>query len=191
MAKKKIEEKIATIGQFTKPKDPTEEVKKTEVPEKETKEVPEEETRGVPPVEEKLKLEGLTPEQIKERILKLVTEVASRGLSEEEKIKFIGDFEFWNGILFEILDIGNNLKGVLGQTSFTLTPGQALLTYLIGTGTLVVLLRPDLSAKLFKKKVEVKPVRKKEKKPKEKLEKKEKPEVEEKTEKKEIEEVIS
>jgi len=146
--KNPIDEKIAQIGDYVSPKvegeevPPEEEVKEeippTEAPPKET-----------PPIE---KLKELTPEELKEKIVKLVSEVGSRGLTEEEKIKFIGDFKFWNGALFELLDIGNNLKTIAGRTSLTLTPGQALLIYLGLTGGLVVLLRSDLQQKIFKTK---------------------------------------
>ena len=145
MAKKKksIENRIAQIGNYVSPKVEGEEVP----PEEEVKEeIP---STEIPPKE---KLEELTPEQLKEKIVKLVSEVGSRGLTEEEKIKFIGDFKFWNGALFELLDIGNNLKTIAGRTSFTLTPGQALLAYLGGTAVLLVLLRSDLQQKIFKTK---------------------------------------
>jgi len=146
--KKNFEDKIATIGDYVSPKVEGEEVP----PEEEVKEeVPPTEAppKEVPPVE---KLKELTPEELKEKIVKLISEVGSRGLTEEEKIKFIEDFKFWNGALFELLDIGNNLKTIAGRTSFTLTPGQALLAYFGGTAVLLVLLRPDLQAKIFKMK---------------------------------------
>ena len=74
-----LENKIAQIGNYVSPKEgalPEEEVKE-EIP----SEVPPEEG----PTEEKP--EELTPEQLKEKIIKLISEVSSRGLSEEEKIK--------------------------------------------------------------------------------------------------------
>ena len=150
MAKKKksIENRIAQIGNYVSPKVEGEEVP----PEEEVKEeIPSTEIppKEVPPTE---KLKELTPEELKEKIVKLISEVGSRGLTEEEKIKFIEDFKFWNSALFELLDIGNNLKTIAGRTSFTLTPGQALLVYLGGTAILLVLLRSDLQAKIFKTK---------------------------------------
>jgi len=155
--KNPIDEKIAQIGDYVSPKvegeevPPEEEVKEeippTEAPPKET-----------PPIE---KLKELTPEELKEKIVKLVSEVGSRGLTEEEKIKFIEDFKFWNGTLFELLDIGNHLKTIAGRTSLTLTPGQALLIYLGLTGGLVVLLRSDLQQKIFKTKPKERPPKEK------------------------------
>ena len=146
--KNPIDEKIAQIGDYVSPK-----VEGEEVPPKEEvkEEVPPTE---VPPTEipPKEKLAELTPEEIKEKIVKLVSDIGSRGLTEEEKIKFIENFKFWNSALFELLDIGNNLKTIAGRTSFTLTPGQALLAYLGGTAVLLVLLRPDLQQKIFKTK---------------------------------------
>ena len=156
--KKNFEDKIATIGDYVSPKVQGEEVP----PEEEVKEeVPPTEAppEEAPPVE---KLKELTPEELKEKIVKLISEVGSRGLTEEEKIKFIEDFKFFNGVLFELLDISNNLKGILSKAHPTLTPGQALLVYFVVTGGLIVVLRPDLQAKLFKKKPEVKPVEKEE-----------------------------
>ena len=145
MAKKKksIENRIAQIGNYVSPKVEGEEVP----PEEEVKEeIP---STEIPPKE---KLEELTPEELKEKIVKLISEVGSRGLTEEEKTKFIEDFKFWNGVLFELLDISNNLKGILSKAHPTLTPGQALLVYFVVTGGLIVVLRPDLQARLFKTK---------------------------------------
>jgi len=148
-----LNSKIAGIGEFVKPKEEEEKIKvekkrkKEEKVEEETEETKEEEVKEEEPITKEQ-----TPEQIKEKIVKLVSEVASRGLTEKEKKKFLDDFNFWNGTLFEILDIGNNLKTILGQTSITLTPGQALIGYLVGTGALMILLRPDLQARLFKQK---------------------------------------
>ena len=144
---KKIEDKIASIGNYVSPKvegkeiPPEEEVKEETPP----TEAP---TEEIPPKE---KFEELTPEQLKEKIIKLVSEIASRGLTEEERQKFIDDFKFFNGVLFELLDISNSLKGILSKTP-TLTPGQALLAYFGGTAILLILLRPDLQTKIFKTK---------------------------------------
>ena len=146
--KNPIDEKIAQIGDYVSPKVEGEEVPLEEEVKEETPptEAP---TEEIPPKE---KFEELTPEQLKEKIINLVSEIASRGLTEEERQKFIDDFKFWNGTLFELLDIGNHLKTIAGRTSFTLTPGQALLSYLGGTAVLLVLLRPDLQQKIFKTK---------------------------------------
>jgi len=137
--KNSIESKIAQIGDYVSPKK-----------EEEKEEVEEE----APPIAEEVpeeKPEELTPEQLKEKITKLISEISSRGLNEEEKVKFIDDFKFWNDIAFDILDIGNNLKTLVGRTSLTLSPGKALLIYLGLTAGLVILLRSDLQSKLFKR----------------------------------------
>jgi len=144
MPKEKSKEEkinIAEIGEFAQPKDgvETEELSNEE----EREEIPE----GEMPKEE-VKTE-LTPEQIKEKIIHLISEVGSRGLSEEEKAKFIDDFNFWNGILFNALDIGDNLKGVIDRVHIQLTPTKAVLFYAIGTIGSIILLRPDLSKKIF------------------------------------------
>ena len=145
--KNPIDEKIAQIGDYVNPK-----VEGEEVPPKEEvkEEIPPTEAppTEIPPKE---KLAELSPEEIKEKIVKLISDIGSRGLTEEEKIKFIDDFRFWNGALFEILDISNSLKGILSKTP-TLTPGQALLAYFGGTAILLILLRPDLQTKIFKTK---------------------------------------
>jgi len=156
---KKIEDKIASIGDYVSPKE-----SKEISPKKPEKEIPKEEKppeEEIPTEEIKEKLEELTPEQLKEKIIKLVSEVTSRGLTEEERQKFIDDFKFWNGTLFELLDIGNHLKTIAGRTSLTLTPGQALLIYLGLTGGLVVLLRSDLQQKIFKTKPKERPPKEK------------------------------
>jgi len=147
--KKSKEEKInvAEIGEFTQPKGDTEE-----------EEIPKEEIPTEEPKPE------LTPEQIKEKVIQLISEIGSRGLSEEEKAKFIDDFNFWNGILFNALDIGDNLKSVVSRVHIQLTPTKAVLLYTLGTIGSIILLRPDLSKKIFggKGKVpEAKPVEEK------------------------------
>jgi len=116
-----IEEKIAQIGEFAIPK---EEGEKEEKGGKKDEETPlEEET---PSAE---KFEELSPEEIKEKILNLISNIASQGLTEEEKENFINNFKFWNGILFEILDIANHLKTFGGRMPLGLTPGRAFLIY--------------------------------------------------------------
>jgi len=149
----KIEKKIVEIGEFTKPKEGVEELPKEE-------EVKEEILKEEIPKEEAIPTE-LTPEQIKEKILALVSEIGSRGLTEEERAKFIDDLKFWNGILFNALDLGDNLKTVISQVHIQLTPTKAVLIYTLGTIGSIILLRPDLAKRVFgtKGKVpEVKPI---------------------------------
>lgn len=152
---KLISEKIAKIGEFCEPK-PEAEIPQKEETQKEEKQEQETSKQEIPP------LEGKSPEEIKERIVKLISEISSRGLSEEEKTKFINEFTFWNSSLFELLDIGNSLKSVINKIP-SLSPGQALAVYAAGTAGLVVLLRKDLSNKIFKtKQPETKSIKNKE-----------------------------
>jgi hypothetical protein len=141
----KMEEKVAKIGEFATPKEGAPE----EIP-PEAEEIPEGE---VPPEEEVPKEEiKITPEELKEKLLNLVSEVGSKGLTEEEKKKFIDDFKFWNEILFNALDIGDNLKNTLEKVKVQLTPTKAVVIYVLGTIALIFALRPDLAKKVFGKK---------------------------------------
>lgn len=145
----RLKEKLAKIGEFVEEK--TEEEKpetspsEEEAPKEETpsEEVPPEEIPKVPPEVELQK--------IREKILKLFAEIGSRGLKEEERQKFLDDFNYWDGVLYDILDIGNNFQQLLGKTQLKVSPVQAVLIYLVGSIALIVLLRKDLQERLFKK----------------------------------------
>jgi len=146
--KKKIEDdKIAAIGDFVEPKEEGQEKENEKLPEGE--EIPEEELKEQPT--------EISAEDLRERIIGLVSEIASRGLAtDEEKAKFIDEFKFWNNSLFGLLNVGDNLKGMLEKAKIELSPGKALAIYILGTAALVVLLRKDLSTKLFKIKTQEK-----------------------------------
>jgi hypothetical protein len=135
-----VEEKVAKIGEFVAPKEGAPE----EIP-PEAEEIPEEEV----PLEEAPK--EISPEELKEKLISLLSEAFSRGLSEEEKKKFVDDFKFWNELLFNFLDIGDNLGSVLEKAKVQLTPGKAVALYAIGTGALLFALRPDLLKKIVRK----------------------------------------
>jgi hypothetical protein len=142
---------VAKIGDFATPKEGVFE----EIPEgiEEAEEIPEGETTEEQPQP------TISPEELKEKLIALISEAGSKGLSEEEKKKFIDDFKFWNGILFNFLDIGNNLGTTLEKVKLKLTPGKAVVLYVLGTSALLFALRPDLAGKVFgkKKKPEEKP----------------------------------
>ena len=140
-----IEDKIAQIGEFIEPTGEGAEEPKEELKE-EPKKIEEPELKA-----EVEKLKDLPPEQLKEKVVELLSKVSSYQLSEEERIKFIEQFRFWNGVMFDLLDISNHLKTTVGQASFSLSPWQALLVYLGGTAGLVFLLRPDLQNRIFRK----------------------------------------
>lgn len=137
--------KTASIGEFAelKPEEEREEKVKEETKQEEAPKQEQEAPKTSP---------ELTPEQLKEKILSLVSEVSSRGLTEEEKKKFIEDFKFWNGTMFELLEIGNHLQALVGKTSIKLSPTHALLLYAGATVGCVVLLRKDFQDKIFKSK---------------------------------------
>jgi len=141
---KKIKDKIAEISDFVSQKDGEDIPGEVKAEEQKTEEKASFDKAGEG-------IDELTPEQLKEKIVKLVSDIVSQGLPEEEKTKFIDNFKLWNGIAFDVLDISNHLKTVVGQTSFKVTPGQALLIYLGITGILVVSLRPDLQNRIFNK----------------------------------------
>jgi hypothetical protein len=138
-----VEEKVAKIGEFATPKE--------EVPEEippEAEEIPEEE---VPP-EEAPKEETL--EEIKEHLMKLILPFATFGLPEAEKENFEKTFRYLNGALFEVLNLGKNLDIAFERIKekFNLSPEKAFIIYLLGTIGLVIILRPDLREKIFRKK---------------------------------------
>jgi hypothetical protein len=135
-----VEGKAAKIGEFATQKEGAPE----EIP-PEAEEIPEEE---VPPEEAP---KEISPEELKEKLISLLSEAFSRGLPEEEKKKFVDDFKFWNELLFNFLDIGNNLGSVLEKAKVQLTPGKAVAIYAIGTGALLFALRPNLLQKIAKK----------------------------------------
>jgi hypothetical protein len=136
---------VAEIGEFAEPKEEISE----EIPKEER--VSEEE---IPTIEEELPKEEIkiTPEELKEKLISLVSEVGAKELTEEEKKKFIDDFKFWNEILFNALDIGDNLKNTLEKVKVQLTPTKAVVIYILGTIALIFALRPDLAKKIFGKK---------------------------------------
>ena len=90
--------------------------------------------------------------EIKEKLSILISRIASRGMLEEEKIKFTEEFTFWNDSLFDFLDISNNLKKVMGNSSVSVTPKQSLLIYGVGVIAIILLLRPDIIQNLKGKK---------------------------------------
>jgi hypothetical protein len=142
-SKEEIEPKIAKIGDFATPKEGVSE----EIPEgtEGAEEIPERETTEEQPQP------TISPEELKEKLIALISEAGSKGLSEEEKKKFIENFKFWNEILFNALDIGNNLGTTLEKVKVQLTPGKAVAIYAIGTGVLLFALRPNLLEKIRKK----------------------------------------
>lgn len=141
--KTKGDPKIAKIGEFAEKKE-DEEIPKEE---KEEKKEPEVEA----PEGEEISKE-LTPEEIKEKVLQLISEIGSRGLTEEQKAKFIENFTFWNGIIFNIFDVGENLKKTISKVHIELTPLKATLLYFASTITLITFLRPDILNKILGKK---------------------------------------
>ena len=142
-----VEKKVAKIGEFAVPKEGapeeippnTEEIPETELP-------PEGETPETP--------QGINSQELKEKLVSLLAEAFSKGLSEEEKNKFVDNFKFWNELLFNFLDIGDNLSSVLEKAKVQLTPGKALAIYAVGTGALLFALRPDMFKKIGKGKQE-------------------------------------
>ena len=148
---KKEKDNIAGIGEFVEEKEGFEDDYDPEIEEEKINN--DEEKPENPPKDSGLN--ELDPQELKERIIHIVSEIGGRGLTDEEKERFIGDFSFWNGIIFEFLDIGNNLRSTLGGVKLKLTPVKATLLYLGGTAALVGLLRPDLLKKLVGKKKDI------------------------------------
>jgi hypothetical protein len=143
-----IEEKVAKIGEFATPK---EEIPEEEIPEKiQEEEIPEEE---IPTIEEEAPKEK-SPEDIKEYWINLFLTFATYGLPETEKESFEKTFRYFNGAIFDVLNLGNNLEVAFKRIKekFNLSPEKAFMIYLFGTIALIVILRPDLRQKIFGKK---------------------------------------
>jgi len=142
-----IKEKVAKIGEFATPNPngeippENEKIPNSEIP-PENEKIPNSE---IPPEE---KPKGISPEELKEKVIFLLSEAFSRGLPEEEKKKFTENFKFWNELIFNFLDIGNNLGSVLEEAKVKLTPTKAVTLYTVGTLALVFALRPDLIDKI-------------------------------------------
>lgn len=133
--------KVASIGEFaTKDPDAPDDAPEIDSPD----EGGEHEGDEHPPEESRPEMDT---EVLKARVLSIVSQVGSRGLGEKEKEAFIEEFGFWNGIMFEFLDMGGSLKTVMDRTQVKLSPVKATLIYAGGTLALVALMRPDLVKK--------------------------------------------
>ena len=86
-------------------------------------------------------------DMLKAHVLSIVTQVGSRGLGEIEKAAFVEEFGFWNGIMFEFLDMGGSLEQVIGKAQMKLSPVKATLIYGGATLGLIAVMRPDLVKK--------------------------------------------
>lgn len=104
-----------------------------------------------PPEEERAEpsSSGVAIDVLTERVLHAVTEIGARGLGEAEKKAFMEEFRFWNGIMFEMLGMGENLKSTIESVHIKMTPMKATLIYGGGTLALVALLRPDIVKNLI------------------------------------------
>lgn len=134
---KKLEDKVVEIEDYLLKEEIQEEGQKKEETKEEQEEVKEEK-------------QVVDKEILKERVISIISEMASRGLPEEEKVKFVEEFSFWNERLWELADVGDNLSNILSK-NLTLTPGKSLMVYGIGTVALILLLRKDLLEKIMKK----------------------------------------
>ena len=142
-----IDKNIGPIGDFATPK-PLDEIPKEDLEPKENEEAEPE----IEPEETQGGIGEIPPDQLREKFQEIIVQIASRGLSDEEKAKLSNNFMFWNGIVWEILDIGDNLKATLENVHVKMSPTKAMLLYLGGTGAMVFALRPDLLKKLVQRK---------------------------------------
>lgn len=144
-----IDKNIGPVGEFATPK-PLDEIPKEEFGNDDGGD------GGEPEIDEPKENQGgigeIPPDQLREKFQDVIVQIASRGLSEEEKAKLSDNFMFWNGIVWEILDIGDNLKATLQNVHVKMSPTKAMLLYLGGTGAMVFALRPDLLKKLINRK---------------------------------------
>lgn len=145
-----LEEKVAPLGKF--------------VEEKAEEEIPEEEFQEEIPTEEVEEVKKTTydPQTIRKIIVKIVGDFSSRGLTEEEKVEFLKQFDDLNGILYAILNMDENLRAI---KPISLNPTQAIFLYVGGTITSAILLRSLIMKKPAK--TTEKPEEKKEEKPEE------------------------
>ena len=146
-----VDESIGSIGEFVEPKP------EDEIPEEDISSAGEEETvpeGGEQPSspDSKVGLGDIPPDQIKEKLQHVIVEVATRGLDDDAKAKVSDEFMFWNGIAWELLDMGDNLKSVLNNVHVKMSPTKAMLLYLGGTAAMVFALRPDLLKKVMPRK---------------------------------------
>ena len=142
---KSKEEKIASIGEFAEPKNEDDFVD-DEFNDEEINNDPGDFPKNDSGV---ASINNLDPEELKLKVVSILSEIASKGLTEEEAIAFNLNFSYWNSIAFDILDLGGSLKNTLSNAKLKLTPGKAILLYGAATAGLIALMRPDLVKKVI------------------------------------------
>ena len=153
-----IEDRLAEVGEFIK-EEPEEVKKEKDIKDKEHKIDKEEEQP-----QEKQEIPKLDPDKFKE----VIVEIVSYGLKGKEKDEFITKFQFFNHILFSILNLDQNLDDTLGKLKVNLTPGKSVLLYMVGVAVIAFALRKGFGDK-DSKRTKSKPDQKRTKKDKNKL----------------------
>ena len=139
-----IKDRLAEVGEFVKEEpEETEEIEKeNETNDKEYKIDKEEEYP-----QEKQEIPKLDPDKFKE----VIVEIVSYGLKGKEKDEFITKFQFFNHILFSILNLDQNLGDTLAKSKVNLTPGKSVLLYMVGVAVITFVLRKRFDEKNIKR----------------------------------------
>ena len=139
-----IKDRLAEVGEFVKEEpEETEEIEKeNKTNDKEYKIDKEEEYS-----QEKQEIPKLDPDKFKE----VIVEIVSYGLEGKEKEEFIAKFQFFNHILFSILNLDQNLGDTLAKTKVNLTPGKSVLLYMVGVAVITFVLRKGFDDKNIKR----------------------------------------
>lgn len=144
-----MKDKIARIGEFAERRDGAEEIEEMKPTPAPAAPKPESDGADAPQPEAAPMPSGVPADALKEKLIHVFSEIASKGMTPEEKKALTEDFEFWNGIIFEVLDMGGNLKSTLEGVHLQLSPAKAMLLYAGSTAALIALLRPELVGKLI------------------------------------------
>jgi hypothetical protein len=144
-----IDGKIARIGEFVEHKPESDIPKEESVPNAPNDEPSFDTSEPSEPSVSPDSAGGVSSDQLKEKLTHIISQIGSKGMTAEDQAVFNSDFEFWNGIIFEIVDMGGNLKSTLDGTRLKLSPAKAMLAYAGATGALILLLRPELVGKII------------------------------------------
>lgn len=96
--------------------------------------------------------EKIKSPEIKIKIIEVIGKIGTKGLDEDKKAEFKKEFEEWDEILFDVLDIGEQISKATGGKKIEMSPPQAIITFLVLSISLIILLRPDLQKKIFSSK---------------------------------------
>ena len=144
-----MKDKIARIGEFAERREGAEEIEEMKPTPAPPAPEPGSDSADAPKPEAEPMPSGVPADALKQKLIHVFSEIASKGMTPEEKKALAEDFEFWNGLMFEILDMGGNLKSTLEGVHLQLSPAKAMLLYAGSTAALIALLRPELVGKLI------------------------------------------